>query len=58
MVSDTELVMDDKHEKLLVEAFHIKRCLDKAKLVDGLRHLELYLLDEFSKRQQGNLSYF
>ena len=80
--------MSDEQEKLLdealgivkVQAFQMKRCLDKAKLMDGLkhastmlgelrtsllspksyyelymstcdelRHLELYLLDEFQK---------
>ena len=89
-VGTSQLVVDmgDDQEKLLdealgivkVQAFQMKRCLDKAKLMDGLkhastmlselrtsllspksyyelymatcdelRHLELYLLDEFQK---------
>ena len=86
--------MGDEQEKLLdealgivkVQAFQMKRCLDKAKLMDGLkhastmlselrtsllspksyyelymatcdelRHLELYLLDEFQKGRKVQL---
>ena len=89
--------MADEQEKLLdkakgivkVQAFQMKRCLDKAKLRDGLkhastmlselrtsllstksyyelymatcdelRHLELYLLDEFQKGRKVGTFYF
>ena len=80
MGDDQEKLLDEALGIVKVQAFQMKRCLDKAKLMDGLkhastmlselrtsllspksyyelymatcdelRHLELYLLDEFQK---------
>jgi len=80
MTDDQEKLLEDARGTVKVEAFQMKRCLDKNKLMDGLkhasamlselrtsllspksyyelymatcdelRHLEIYLLDEFQK---------
>nr|CAD7452088.1 unnamed protein product [Timema tahoe] len=74
-VEEQEKLLDEALSVVKVQAFQMKRCLDKSKLMDGLkhasimlgelrtsllspknmgitdelRHLELYLLDEFQK---------
>ncbi|PSN52606.1 hypothetical protein C0J52_19567 [Blattella germanica] len=49
-VEEQERLLDDALSVVKIQAFQMKRCLDKnMAITDELRHLELYLYDEFQK---------
>ena len=43
MTDDQDKLLEDARATVKVEAFQMKRCLDKNKLMDGLKHASAML---------------